>query len=164
MRWKLMTGHYLNVVTNPSTWEYQETDRTTGRPRRKVMPVPTLLDPRDPNCWTTKWGNHDNEEGEVIVCQGEGLPGDIEFLGDPTPDMVPIDDEAKARSAEFADLWRYKPESSEPFDQSLIRQMEEKFVEVKTAPVEIPGMSDLVAAIGTLVKQNAEVIASPRRL
>lgn len=161
-RWKLMTGHYLHVVKDPTMWEYQETDRSTGRPKRLQLPVPMLLDPKDPGCWTNRWGNKDTEEGEIIVCQGKGERGDIEFVGDPTPDMVPIDDEAKEISASFEEHWRYKPDSLEPFDQSLIRGMEEKFEETKSAPAEIPGMADLVAAIGTMVKQNAEIIESAK--
>ena len=54
-RWKLMTPHYLNV--EGEEWEYQETNRTTGRPQRTKFPVPRLLDIRDPQCWTNQWGN-----------------------------------------------------------------------------------------------------------
>ena len=42
-RWKLMTPHYLNV--DGEEWEYQETDRQTGRPRGTKFRVPRLLDP-----------------------------------------------------------------------------------------------------------------------
>ena len=70
-RWKLMTPHYLNV--EGESWEYTENDRQTGRPKRVQFPVPRLLDIRDPSCWTNRWGNKDNEDGEIIVCHsGKG--------------------------------------------------------------------------------------------
>jgi len=153
-RWKLLTSHYLN--TPGEEWEYTENDRNTGRPRRIKFPVPRLLDINDPSCWTNKWGGQGNEEGEVIVCyKDKGDSHDIIFTGDPTPDMVPIDDEAKVISAGFADIWRYKPESiGVDHSQSLIDRFQIEMAEIKTKPVEIPGLSDLVSAIGALIKQN----------
>src|SRR6266705_1767114 len=102
-RWRLRTGHYLNV---PGTeWEYKETDRTTGKTGRKVFAVPMLLDPNDP-------ADH-NYPGEIIVASAEdrAFPRDIIFLGDPTPDMEPIDDEAEAISEALASKWVHPIES-----------------------------------------------------
>src|SRR5260370_20903891 len=93
-RWKLVTEHYLNV---PGTeWEYKETSRETGRQVRRVFPVPLHLDPNENNI-----ADH-NYPGEIIVCHvGKGQGRDIEFVGPPTPDMQPLDDEAKAISAKL---------------------------------------------------------------
>lgn len=86
-RWKLTADHYLN---SPGTeWEYKETDRTTGKQGRKVFEVPLYV-----------------EEGS-IVCHGVGQGGDITFLGDPTPDMEPLDDEARAISNSFRATWAH---------------------------------------------------------
>lgn len=157
-RWKLMTAHYLNC---PDTeWEYNEVNRSTGKPQRKRFPVPRYINPQDPADWTKSWGRDEGADGETIVCLvGKGERGDIEFNGDPTPDMVPIDNEAKAISATFADRWRYKPESAEiSYSQALVDGLEEAVAEKMAKPVEIPGLQELAAAVGTIAAQNAELI------
>ena len=152
-RWKLMAPHYLNVPNEE--WEYTENDRKTGRPKRFKFPVPRLLDPKDPTCWTNRWGSKDNEDGEVIVCQGEGESGDIPFAGDPTPDMVPVDDEARTITAKFETRWNSRPEDSAgDYSQSLIDRFQIQMAEVTAKPVEVPGLADLVGAIKDLVKTN----------
>lgn len=100
-RWRLMTSHYLNV---PGTeWEHNESDRTTGKAVRKLYSVPCLLDPRNPNdC---------NRDGDCIVAHAiEGLRNertDVIFLGDPTPDMEPVNDEAEEISNSLKDKWAH---------------------------------------------------------
>jgi hypothetical protein len=149
-----MCSHYLNV--EGEEWEYKENDRTTGREKRFRIPVPRLLDVNDPSCWTNKWGGQGNEEGEVVVCHpGKGDPRDITFHGDPTPDMIPVDDEARAISATFEHRWSYKPETAtSDHSQSLIDRFQVEMAEIKSKPVEIPGLTDLISAIGALVKTN----------
>ncbi len=162
-RWKLMTAHYLNVAGEE--WEYKEQDRKTKREVRRRIAVPKHLDPLDPTAWNNRWGQGDNEEGEVIVAHADGAHEDRDhiFIGDPTPDMVPLDDEARALSASFAERWRYKPETSErSYSQSLVDQFQSEMAESRTKPVEIPGMSDLVAAIGALVKVQTDAALKPR--
>jgi len=96
-RWKLTQPHYLKV---PGTkWEYTENSRTSGRPLRKQFDVPLYLHPDDPSQWTFK---RDRDDGDIIVCwEGKGDTSDLPFLGQPTPDMLPLDDEAKAVSAKL---------------------------------------------------------------
>jgi hypothetical protein len=159
-RWKLASPHYINV---PGTeWEYQETDRKTGRPIRKKFQVPTLLDPNDPTCWTNRWGNNDNAEGEIVVChEGKGLDSDTVFIGDPSPDMIPVDDEAKAISASFEKLWNHRPEEAQPnsFSQSMIDRFEMQMAESKQAqPLE--GVEQLLGAMTKMMDQNAQLIAA----
>lgn len=162
-RWKLMTSHYLNVPDEE--WEYTENDRATGRPLRRKFKVPRLLDINDPGCWTSKWGTQSNEEGEIIVClEGRGEPKDIVFTGDPTPDMEPMDDEAKAISLTYAGRWKILPESiSGGYSQSLIDQFQIEMAETQSKPAEVPGLADLTSAIGKLVEQNQKLI-EPRRV
>ena len=161
-RWKLMTSHYLNV--DGEEWEYMELDRSTGRQRRTKFKVPRLLDVNDPTCWTHKFGAQGNEEGEIIVCHsGKGEPKDIVFYGDPSPDMFPLDDEAKELSAKFADKWKFNVENAAgDFSQSLIEKFQNQQAAIASKPVEIPGLSDLVASINSLVKQNQTVIDGRR--
>jgi hypothetical protein len=162
-RWKIAIPMYLNCIGDAATvWEYKEVDRSTGRERRKTLPVPRLLNPEDPADWT--WvdpaSNRDNKNGEIIVChEGKGKDRDIAFIGDPTPDMIPVDDEAKAISNGFADHWRYKPESAEiSYSQSMLDKFMAEKAEAQPKPqqVEIAGLADLVAAI---TAQNQQVLA-----
>jgi hypothetical protein len=152
-RWKLMTAHYLNVPGE--TWEYTENDRVTGRPVRQKFVVPRFLDPKDESCWTKRWGFKDNEQGEIIVCKkDQGEADDIVFIGDPTPDMMPVDDEARAISAQFESKWAYNPETAPAnYAQTAVDAIQTKF-QLETKPVEIPGLAELVAAISGLVEMN----------
>lgn len=161
-RWKLMTSHYLNVPGEE--WEYTENDRTTGRPRRMKYPVPRLLDVRDPTCWTNQWGTTGNEEGEIIVChEGKGEARDIVFFGDPTPDMVPVDDEARAISASFEGRWQAQPDNmAGDYSQSLVDKFQMEVAELQAKPVEVPGLAELTQAIGALVKQNQSMVEARR--
>jgi hypothetical protein len=157
-RWKLMTAHYLAV---PGTeWEYTENSRTTGRPIRNKFQVPRFLDPRDPQDWTTTWGNRDNAEGEVIVCYaGKGQSSDIIFTGEPTPDMVPLDDEAKAISASFEDKWKWKPDSAPTdYSQSLVDRFQLEMAEVERKPAQVEGLGELVNAISAMATTNQEIL------
>src|SRR5215467_7186330 len=98
-RWKLMVPHYL--MTNPATeWEHKETSRETGKQSRVIYKVPRYLDPKDPSDWT--------DREDVVVCDGKNPGrGDIIFLGEPTPDMEPVDDEAKKISQKFIDSGKW---------------------------------------------------------
>ncbi len=150
-RWKLVEPHYLNLV-DKTEWEYGEID-SNGRPRKIRVTVPRLLDPRDPSDWTNQWGNRDNAQGEIIVCKpGKGDAHDLEFLGDPTPGMSPVDDEARAISASFENLWKYKPEDSvQTYSQSLIDQFDELKASMvassASGSVKVEGLDTLVAAM-----------------
>lgn len=158
-RWKLMTGHYLNVPGNE--WEYTETNQQTQRPQRMKLSVPKLLDPRDPDCWTRRWGSGITADGEIVVChEGKGESGDQVFFGSPTPDMVPLDAEAEEISASFANAWRYKVDSGKDYSQSMIDDLEAQMKNIKPAPMEVPGLADLTAAIGQLVQQNQAALAA----
>lgn len=163
-RWKLLTPHYLNTVSS-NEWEYMETDRSTGRPIRKKFTVPRYLHPMDPGDWTRRWGTKGDEEGEVVVCHGTSSDA-IEFIGDPTPDMLPLDDEARAISSGLEHIWQYRPDTDIPGDysQSLVDAFQTQMAEVVARPVEVPGMTDLVTAIGSLVTTLAAQQPSPSLL
>ncbi len=151
-RWKLGSSHYLNTVQSEQ-WEYVEEGRRKG-PLRKRFNVPRLLDINDPKCFTSVWGPTNDLEGEIIVCfPGRGNDTDIEFIGDPTPEMFPLDDEARAISAKFENHWKYKPDSEVPFSQSLVEGMQAEMASKQAAPqqVEVAGLADLVAAISAMV-------------
>lgn len=165
-RWRLAAPHYLRTVG--VLWEYTETDRITGRPKRVQFEVPLYLNPHDPGDWNYQWGNKDNPEGQIIVYQGDGEGKDILFIGDPTPDMVPLDDAARALSAGFEERWRYKPENQYgSYSQSLVDEFQSEMADRAAKPVEIPGMTDLIATMQASVAQTAQLIAAlanPRRV
>src|ERR1017187_580847 len=65
-RWRLAAPHYLNV--EGTSWEYKEVDRTSGRQKRTIFPVPLHLDPDNPGDWNIVRGKDD---GEIIVADRE---------------------------------------------------------------------------------------------
>ncbi|MGH7238461.1 MAG: hypothetical protein ACREHG_00185 [Candidatus Saccharimonadales bacterium] len=163
-RWKLVTAHYLNC---PGTeFEYRETDTKTGRQIRKTTPVPRYVDPRDPADWTSRWGQRSNsaivgnEEGECIVCYaGAGEPSDIVFEGDPTPDMIPVDEEATIITQSFAERWSYKPDMvGIDYSQSLVDRFQIQMAEVSGRSTKVEGLEELVSALGVMAKTNADIL------
>lgn len=110
-RWSLRNAHYLKVIELPDgtkvEWEHKETSRESGRTVRKLFPVPMLLDTRDPSdC---------NYPGEIIVTrETEGchcLAQDIVFLGDPTPEMEPLNSAAEEISRGLRAKWEHPIET-----------------------------------------------------
>lgn len=159
-RWRLTAPHYLN--TGATEWEYKETDRSTGKQVRRVFQVPTYLHPDDPGDWNYR---QDKDNGEIIVANAENENSrDIIFTGDPTPDMVPLNDEAKAISASFAKKWIHPIESLDrTYGDKLVEGFQSALAELQTgqakaAPVE--GMSELLAAMTAMMKQNQELISA----
>ena len=164
-RWKLMAAHYLNLV-QPAEWEYVEV--SNGKHQRKRFSVPRMLNPNDPGDWNSRWGARNtastvgNEDGEVIVClPGKGQPGDYEFLGDPTPDMMPQDDEASEISGAFTDRWRYKPDDADvSFSTSLIDGIKEAMEERVPETVKIEGLDQILTTLAQSQKLMADLVAS----
>lgn len=165
-RWKLMTPHYINLV-DKTEWEYIE-NGYNGQVRKRFT-VPRMLDPRDPKDWNSRWGQRTtgaavgNEDGECIVClEGKGEPGDYEFRGPPTPDMMPLDDEAKAISASYTDAWSYRPDGAETsFSQSLVDSFQEAMSnQPPPPPVQIEGLNDVLATLAATQKMLAEVMSA----
>lgn len=162
-RWRLMQPHYINV---PGTeWEYKEVDRTSGRQARKVFEVPLYLSPNEVS-------DH-NYPGEVVVAQGPSAQAkDYIFLGEPTPDMEPLDDEAKKISAACAPKWKHPIESlSGNFGASLISNFEKQIAAtlagnaataatpVSTKGIDPEAFAKLQERMALLEARNAELEA-----
>jgi polyhydroxyalkanoate synthesis regulator phasin len=164
-RWRLLVGHYLNTDP-PAEIEFKEVDRNTGRQARKVYKVPRHLDPKDPN------DHNYPSEGEIIVSNGNNAQGrDIVFIGDPTPDMEPIDDEAKKISQSFIDSGKWtKKEEGMDFGESLIKNFMAKMDQlaigqqqaVSTAGIDAKAFSDLQGQVKALIEQNAKLQAEAK--
>lgn len=132
-RWKLVAPHYLNIVPgngqNPIQWEYVEEDlhakrtgASPGRPgaggnngqRRVRYTVPLMMDPRTPGDW-----NYPNDEAIIVSTEfSRAFPNDIVFAGEPTPDMVPMDEAAERISASLAHKWVHPIEGMPNADHS----------------------------------------------
>lgn len=164
-RWRLMNPHYLNV---PGTeWEYKETDQNTGRQARRIFHVPLFLDPNQPA------DQNYRDTGEIIVChEGKGAPRDIEFVGPPTPDMEPLDDEAQAITDAERPKWQHPIESlSGSYSQSLLDEFQRQIAAIATnkpaqpaAPVSTNGIDPSAFAqiqqqVQALMEQNAALQA-----
>lgn len=142
--WRLRNSHYLNV---PGTeWEHTETSRETGKRNRKMFAVPALLNPNDPSdC---------DRNGDCLVYrldEGSEVPraarfgGHHQFLGDPTPDMEPMNEEAEAISATFADRWKHPIDSLAPdFSQSLLSTFEAQLSAVVAKAGGFPAANTVV--------------------
>lgn len=163
-RWRLAAPHYLN--TGDTKWEYSEVDRSTGRPKRTQFDVPRLLNPEDPGDWNyvySKDGFGKPESGEIVVAQGEHEARDYIFEGEVTPDMVPLDDEAKKISEASAHKWKYKADRlSGTYADEMIKDLTDQVNEVraKTANAPAEGMTELLTAMTAMMKQNQEMMAA----
>lgn len=167
-RWKLIEGHYLN---SPNVfWEQMETDRETGRQRRKQYPVPIHLDPNCPADWTHKpngghvsMGGQSLDEGMIIVCwEGKGERKDIVFIGDPTPGMEPFDEEAEQISAALKPTW-HDPISEFDLGISASEKMVFDSHQQMTKALEQmakpnPEFTAMLAMMTEMMKQNAILI------
>lgn len=159
-RWRLRTSHYLKV---PDTvYIYEEVDRTTGKLGRKIFNVPLLLDPANPaDC---------NYPGEIIVCHaGKGADKDYVFDGQPTPDMDPIDEEARAITTRMEPSWRH-PIDSLPgtFSASLIEGFQKDIDALRTGQMETQAVKAsefdiLKGQVAELMKQNKELAEKAAR-
>lgn len=159
-RWRLTENHYLNaldpVTRDKNEWEYNETDRDTGRAIRKRFVVPLFLDIRDPACHTPP------KSGQVIVSYEKGaLPSDVIFTGEPTPSMEPIDDEATEISRSLENKWKHPIDSmSTTLSQSLISHFEGQINEImrlKPGQASVPNVAQSQVSADDFAKLQAQV-------
>lgn len=169
-RWLLKADHYLNV---PGTqWEYEETSRESGKRKREVLPVPLLIELKDPD--------FQNADGDVIVCyegtgEREGRPrGDIVFIGSPTPDMEPLDSDAQAISDSLRPRWEH-PIETLPANGGMTAQ-EQVFMETimkamsgAAAATRVPNtgvspkaFAELQEQVKALMARNAQLEAATK--
>ena len=161
-RWKLTEPHYLNVPS--SRWEHTAVDSRTGKPTRKMYKVPMHLDPRVADDWNFKYPNNEMD-GEIRVCwEGKGMPDDIVFEGDPTPGMLPIDDEAKAITAKFN--WTPTQGIDEESQRSgffarLGDEMINQLTDLRAAAVQqqqAHGVDKVLEAMAAMMEQNRQLM------
>ena len=171
-RWKLTEAHYLKV--HGTAWEYNSIDRRTGRPKREVFSVPLQLDPKSIDDLTKhgqpdpSYPSRDIEDFIIIVTDAAGInQRDVVFEGKPTPGMLPLDDEAKAITAQCAKgIWNPTPGTDDDSQRSsfanqviddLMGQMNTLKDEVHKAP-QIEGLNELLGTMSAMMKQNQEIL------
>lgn len=143
----------------------EEIDRDTGRPVRKMYDVGLFLNPDDLGD-VQFYG----QNGDIIVCyEGRGASRDLVFIGPPTPDMEPLDDEAEAITAEESRNWVH-PINDLPgngFSDNLIQDFLAKIAEVQAGAMPTRSASSvspeafaaLQEQVQALMEQNAALQA-----
>jgi hypothetical protein len=157
-RWQLRHNHYLPV--EGVFYEHVETANSTGESVRMRYPVPRYLDITDPKCWTEFIHGPDGKpvDGKVVICNGVGAKGrDIIYKGDPTPDMDPLDDEAREISDSFRERW-----SVQSFDVPGQSYAEKILIEMQSKSVDEAQPSK--AQFNQLLEQNAAMIQALTRV
>jgi hypothetical protein len=162
-RWRLTESHYLDCPD--SYWEQAETDRETGKQKRRKMMVPLHLNPKDPNDWNYKTGDRDVSQGgnaftdgQIIVCrEGKGEPKDIVFTSALTPGMEPLDAEAKVESA--AAKVELKWRDGDRFYQDGMTYADTIMMELAKRE-ESPGLTEALSMMAKVIEQNAMLLAA----
>jgi hypothetical protein len=153
-RWQLSTAHYIHTV-NPAEWEYKETDRDTQEEVRTRFVVPRYLD-----------------AGRVVVKNAKPLNKfEFEIVGDPTPDMMPLDAEAQAISDTFMPTWSKMGEfqlggGTDAVLNGLAEKLEKAMqggMPVYSQPLNGVSQEQFTALqnqVTELMKQNAELVGA----
>ena len=130
--------------------------------------VPKHLDPRLEDDWNVRINGMD---GEIHVCyEGKDDPKypdrAIVFEGNPTPGMLPLDDEAKEISGQFSwtptqgiDEESQRHSFYAKLGDTLIDQMTELKVARETAPVN-PEMNKFMETMLAMMAQNQQILAA----
>jgi hypothetical protein len=154
-RWKPTAKHYFHArqFGQPTEWQREEVNVQTGRAFRKSYVVPMFIDPDDPWCINRHLGYC------VLATEGCAQPGDIEIFNfKPTPDMEPLDDEARALSEAERPNWinpidGLSPQMGEDFAQQLLGALQQRANSIQFVPsagvqpsAEFSELKGLVAA------------------
>lgn len=164
-RWRVTAKHYINAKQygEDTTWVREETNRDTGRAFRRTFTVPLYIDPEDPGCINRNLGFC------VVATEGKEMPGDIILLGPPTPDMEPLDDEAreitKAESVKWKDPINSLPISiGDDFGNQLLAMLTAQFNTVANQPTNTSlktASTDEVAELRRMIEALQAQLANP---
>lgn len=160
-RWKLTEPHYLRV--EGTRWEYSEIDRLTGRPKRTQYEVPLYINPNYDD--DLRQFGQDYEAMGVIIIVSDGvdsLAKDLIFKGDPTPSMIPLDDDAREKSAKFKKIWEPQAEGSLTYAQEAelrwMSELDKLRMEMGKTP-QVEGFKEFADSMSAMMKQQTEILA-----
>lgn len=160
-RWKLTEPAYLRV--DGTKWEYSEIDRLTGRPKRSQYEVPLYINPNYDDELRQFGQDYENQGVIIIVSDGVDNGGkDVIFKGDPIPSMIPLDDDAKAKSAKFKNLWEPQVEGGLSYAQQAelrwMGELDKLRMEIGKAP-QAEGFKEFADSMSAMMKQQTEILA-----
>jgi hypothetical protein len=187
-RWRLINAHYLKV--QDCFWEQKEIDQFTGKQAVKRYPVPRHLDPKDESDWNYNYkrpdadgeGGEENSVGIIVCWEGKGRPRDIVFIGDATPDMIPLDKEAREITAKLKSKTGFDPFDNvnigdeATFSNHLLNQTAELFADAQSktseATAEVAAstakLTETMAMLAELTATNTKLLQqlaqAPRRM
>jgi|SRR5215469_302940 len=161
-RWRLLEPHYL-ITDPPTKWEYIETDRDTGRQTRKQYDIPRYLHHESVADF------NDREEGGVVVSDGVGAKRhDIIFRGEPTPGMLPLDDDAFQKTEKFKEKWSIPNREFDPNNPGGYASMlsdhfvqQQDRVNMQMTQLEekrVAGMDQFMATMTAMMQQNQKIL------
>lgn len=162
-RWRVTAKHYINArqFGEPTQWVREETNRDTGRAFRRTFSVPLYIDPEDPICINKNVGYC------VVATEGTEMPGDIILDGPPTPDMEPLDDEARTITAAESKKWKDPINSlpiqiGEDFGQQLLAMLTSQLNtagQASNTSVKGAGSSELAELKAMIAEQQKQIMA-----
>jgi hypothetical protein len=147
-RWRLVGEQAAYLKTDPpSIYTIRETDVVTGKTAQKVFEVPTEVPP-----------------GSILaLAEGFHQDTDIIFSGDPTPDMYPLDEEAKAITAAMEQRWGQQFLGLEGnYSDTIGRQIADLFTDIRSSmpiqPSPVASPSNEVMELRSQVAELASVV------
>ncbi len=159
-RWKLTAKHYLHALQygQPSEWQREEINVQSGRAFRKTYPVPMFIDPDDPHCINRHLGYC------VIATEGSDQPGDLIVSNfKPTPDMEPLDEEARQLSEAERPHWinpidGLSPTMGEDFANQLLAALQQQMNKTSGISPSQLGVNSEVSNLSALVAAQQKQI------
>lgn len=166
-RWKLREAHYIHGVRDGARaeWVYKEINRANGREIQKKFPVPMHLDPKIEVDWTHR--DHPMEDGYIVVAL-EGTTDTHDIIIDRksvTPGMEPMDDEARAITAQVmanvVPIEGGSPDAtySENLLDKFIMQLADASSTAGAAQAQnIQGLGEVLKAMTQMMEQNQQIL------
>lgn len=166
-RWKLREAHYINAIRDGQSaeWVYKEINRANGREIQKKYQVPMHLDPKIEVDWTHR--DHPMEDGYIVVAlAGTTDTHDIIIeRKSVTPGMEPMDDEARAISAQV--MSKVVPIEGGNPDATYSENLLDKFIsqladasstagQVQTQQAQ--GLGEVLKAMTQMMEQNQQIL------
>lgn len=148
-RWKLIGEQSAYLKTNPpSIYTVRETDTVSGKTAQKVYEVPTEVSP-----------------GATLSDGAGAHEEDIIFLGDPTPDMYPLDAEAQAITEEMQHRWGQQFLGLEGnYSDTIGRQIADLFIDIRSGMQPTPMSAQPNSEVAALQQQVAGLMSMVQSL